>query len=508
MNTAPVPLYIRVSHEDQVQGSGLPIQLRDCKAAAEREGFAHGEVFAEEGESAKTADRPQFLKLMDFIREHRPPAVVVWKLDRLARNSLDSQLFRAKLKEYGTRLISATEAIPDDYSGKLFADIISAIAEYDNSLRAERSRNGMVWRAQQGYWVNSPPLGYQAARTHDDKPTLEPDEKAPLVLELFRLVADGSSQADARAVVTHKGLRSRTGKPLTKQAVSNMLSNAAYAGIMNGKLVPVPIPGKWPAIVPQDIFDAVQVRLRRGTQTRRDSMDFPLRGLLACPNCESMLTASYSKGNGGSYAYYHCHGCNGVRVRREEAEEAVTALIDGLAVEEDMLDYMETLLARTMKAYFDPARKEKEKMRRKLIGLEERMDRLVELRLSGKIDSERYEEKYSDLEDRLLHARHDYNIADKEKIDLLEEFKQARCLLNNPGRFWRTASTPERHTVFPLLFDKPLTVMADKKAGTLRLEGSNCQIWLSITDRFLTDVKQIAPWLEAHHAFRLARAAA
>ena len=337
MTKLAVPLYIRVSSEDQVRGSGLPIQLRDCKIAAQREGFIPGKVFADEGESAKTADRPQFLQLMEFIRETRPAAVAVWKLDRLARNSLDSQLFRAKLKEYGTRLISAKDAIPDDYSGKLFADIVSAIAEYDNSLRAERSRNGMVFRAQDGYWVTSPPLGYKISRTPDGKPSLEQDNNAPLILRLFELVADGHTQTSARAEISSCGLRTRTGKQLTKQSISHILSNPAYAGWLTGKIVTAPIKGKWPAIVPQPLFDQVQVRLKTGKQTRRDSDDFPLRGLLSCSQCGNLLTASISSGRGGSYGYYHCNDCKGIRMRREEAEGELSSIIQTLALSKRFL---------------------------------------------------------------------------------------------------------------------------------------------------------------------------
>ncbi len=482
MNKQPVPIYIRVSSEDQVEGSGLPIQLRDCKSAVIREGFAPGQVFADEGESAKTTDRPDFLRLMEYIRENRPPAVAVWKLDRLARNSLDSQLFRAKMKEYGCRLISATEAIPDDYSGKLFADIISAIAEYDNSLRAERCRNGMAYRAQEGHWVNAPPLGYKATRTTDNKPMLEPDENAPLVRELFRMVAEGKSQSEARAFVTAKGLRARTGKPLSKQVVSKMLFKSVYAGILVGKLVNNPIPGKWPALVSQEIFDKVQIRLRRGIQVRRDSDDFPLRGLLACHKCGRLLTASYSKGRSGTYAYYHCHGCNGVRVRREEAENALTSRIDGLAIEDGMLDLMEQMIAEQAGKYYRPAKEKKEKMRKRLLKIEKQMDRLVELRISGKIKLQAYEDKYSRLDNEILLARNDYNEADKEKIDILEEFKRARILLTRPGTIWRTATTREKHLFFPLLFEQPLVPQVDKKSRTIRLDGSTSLVWWARRD--------------------------
>ena len=177
-----IPIYIRVSSDDQVHGTSLQSQLQECRAALKRDGQTPGEVFADEGESAKSIEtRPAFLRLLDHIKEYRPPAVMVHKIDRFARNNLEAQIVRSKLTKLGCRLLSATEAISDDPSGKFMFDVLSAVAEYDNRLRSERCRQGMVSQVAQGWWVYSPPLGYNIARTPQNKPTLTPDEsRAPL----------------------------------------------------------------------------------------------------------------------------------------------------------------------------------------------------------------------------------------------------------------------------------------------------------------------------------------
>lgn len=76
-----------------------------------------------------------------------------------------------------------------------------------------------------------------------------------------------------------------------------------------------------------------------------------------------------------------------------------------------------------MKKRFDPVKKEKERLQKRVQTIEAKIDRLVELRLEGSIDKERYEGKYNQLEDDLLFARNDFNEADKEKVDLLGEFQ-------------------------------------------------------------------------------------
>lgn len=504
------PIYIRVSSEDQVQGSGLPIQLRDCKAAAEREGYAPGRVFSDEGESAKTADRPQFIELMDYLREKKPPAVIVWKLDRLARNALDSQLFRSRIKEYGTRLISATEAISDDYSGKLFADIMSSLAEYDNSLRAERCRNGMVYRAHDGWWVTTPPLGYKSVRTSDDKPTLELDpERAPLIVKLFEFVADGDSQASAMSKVNRMGLRTKRGKPISSQTCGRILANPAYAGWLTGKLAPgKPIKGRWPPIVDQTLFDRVQLRLKKGTRPRRESADFPLRGLLECPKCGKILRASYSHGRGGEYAYYHCNYCSGVRAQCRVVEDAMCDLLESLQPEEGSLDFLELIIRRYVEENFKPAKKAKDAALRKMQQVELKLDHLVDLHLDGRITQERYDRQYTKLESDLLVARNAYHEADTKKIDLLGEFSRARTLLSAPGTFWRAASPLEKKLSFPLFFSGSIKLHT-KKAEPPRLEGSTIPIWYTLRDDCQTlNLNDFSRWLYAFRDFRTAKKSA
>ena len=280
-----IPIYIRVSSDDQVHGTSLQSQLQECRAALKRDGQTPGEVFADEGESAKSIEtRPAFLRLLDHIKEYRPPAVMVHKIDRFARNNLEAQIVRSKLTKLGCRLLSATEAISDDPSGKFMFDVLSAVAEYDNRLRSERCRQGMVSQVAQGWWVYSPPLGYNIARTPQNKPTLTPDEgKAPLIAEAFKLAASGLSQAETLAQVTAMGLTTRAGKKVTKQTLSRILSNPAYAGFIQGKLAgEKPMKGRWPAIVSEELFSKAQDRSLVGLRPRLKPGIFPLRGLLTC----------------------------------------------------------------------------------------------------------------------------------------------------------------------------------------------------------------------------------
>src|SRR5688572_8722538 len=114
-------VYVRVSTKEQTENLSLPTQLRVCDELCRREGFEVLARFREEGESAKTSDRTELKKLLEFCRQHkgRVHFVVVYNLARFARDKYDHFALRAHLKSMGVSLRSATEPIDDTSTGKL-----------------------------------------------------------------------------------------------------------------------------------------------------------------------------------------------------------------------------------------------------------------------------------------------------------------------------------------------------------------------------------------------------
>src|SRR3990172_2068260 len=117
MENMKAVLYVRVSSTDQVDGTSLDTQTQGCSEWCIRNGHEIAATFCERGESAKTADRPELLKLLEYCRVNKPAVVVVWKFDRWARKSTDHAITAAALARHDTRLVSATEATPDDPAG-------------------------------------------------------------------------------------------------------------------------------------------------------------------------------------------------------------------------------------------------------------------------------------------------------------------------------------------------------------------------------------------------------
>jgi site-specific DNA recombinase len=170
-NTAKLPqkaaaIYGRVSSEDQVLGYSLEAQLKACRESAEKNGYKIIREYIEEGHSAfRNLDKQEAFKelLCDAAKQHLFDLIIVHKLDRLFRDSLESSTTRAILKRERVRLVSVTESMvgsdsPEDF---FMEHILVGMAEFYSRNLSREIMKGLKQRAQQGHLVFRPPYGYR-----------------------------------------------------------------------------------------------------------------------------------------------------------------------------------------------------------------------------------------------------------------------------------------------------------------------------------------------------------
>ena len=179
-------LYLRVSTAEQVDNYSLDTQERGCLEYCEREGLEVVHVYREEGESAKTANRPELQAMLNDCaidgRRRGITTVVVFRVDRLARAVEDYAAIRGVLASQGISVRSVGESLDDSPAGKLVENLLAAVAQFDNDARAARTIEGMKEALRRGRWVWRAPLGYlRAAR--DAPMSMVPD---PDVASLIR----------------------------------------------------------------------------------------------------------------------------------------------------------------------------------------------------------------------------------------------------------------------------------------------------------------------------------
>ena len=337
-------IYLRVSTKEQAEeGYSIPAQAEACRRFIGDRGWELADEYVDRGESAGTADRPQLQAMVARLAEDRSiEALVVHKLDRLARNLEDHAAVRAALRKAGVQLHSVTETLEDSASGKLVEGILASIAEFYSANLGQEIRKGLDQKAAQGGWPARAPFGYRnvcrdGGGRHGES-VLEPDEQAPLVVWAFERYSTGELSLDALTeALAEKGLRNRLENPPAKSAVHGMLRNPVYAGVVRWK--GIERDGTHPPLVSRELFAKVQSVLDAHSTGGERSWkhDHYLKGTLICASCGSRLYYVVAKGR---FGYFRCVGRNTGRthcsqrryVPAVELERAVEALYEGVRI--------------------------------------------------------------------------------------------------------------------------------------------------------------------------------
>jgi site-specific DNA recombinase len=314
-------IYCRVSSKEQVDGTSLESQQIACKEYATRNHLNVVRVFVERGESAKFADRPQLLEMLEFCAkpERGIEQVLVWKVDRLARNVGDHFSIKAGLMKRGIRVVSVTEPIDAKPEGKLLETILAGFAQFDNDIRAARCTQGMRRKIQEGIFPWKPPLGYKSANRPGAKKTLPdvPDQPAFSIIQagLLEFAAGNLTKARLLRLFNARGLRSKHGNLLAPQSIDHLLSDLFYAGVIRDPWSGEEFHGGHVATISRQAFNAIQQIIgKRSNSVPHQSArtEFPLRTFVRCANCEATLTGAFSRGRSARYPYYRCfrHDCD------------------------------------------------------------------------------------------------------------------------------------------------------------------------------------------------------
>ena len=363
MNNAVI--YCRVSSKEQIDGTSLKSQEDACRAYAAQQGMEVLKVFIEEGESAKFADRTQLLALIDFCRENKGQvqALLVWKVDRFARNNADYYAVKSTLMRYGvTRVVSVTEPIDASPTGKLMEGVLASFAQFDNDVRAVRSVQGMQRRLQEGIFPWRTPFGYKSPITNGEKKTVPdlPDQPTFTLLQrAWKLFATGNyTQAEMGRLMESWGLRSANGGPFSRQSLYQLLTNPFYAGILFDPWSGKEYEGKHTPMVTREEFARAQqiiARRNRSVPHHKERPEFALRGLARCDACGQAVTGGFSRGRSGRYAYYVCqHASCPKRGKSHPAgvvHEEFDQFLDSAAPKPEILEKIGDYLTEEVKAY-------------------------------------------------------------------------------------------------------------------------------------------------------------
>ena len=335
-------IYARYSSDNQREES-IEGQIRECKAFAKKNDIQIIETYIDRALSAKTDNRPDFQRLIKDSVSKKFDVILVWKLDRFARDKEDSAYYKWALKKNGIKVISATEMITDTPEGALLESVLEGIAQYYSAELSVKVVRGLTENALKcKYNGGTLPIGYVI----DSEQFYQVDPlTAPVVIEAFQHYANGASMQEITDEMNLKGVRTKRGGKISINSVTRMLRNRKYIG--EYKYRDIVNPNGIPAIVSQDLFDRVQERMasnKKAPAKHKAEDEYLLTTKLFCGKCQCfMVGESGTSHTGFVHRYYKCvsvknhKGCDKKSVQKDFIENLVIEQIKKLIFDDELI---------------------------------------------------------------------------------------------------------------------------------------------------------------------------
>lgn len=395
-------IYCRKSTDSEDrQVLSIPAQVEELKRLAERDNLKIDKIFTE-SMSAKAPGRPEFDKMLQLIKRSKNCTLLVWKLDRLARNPIDGghvtwllqQEIISEIKTYDRNYL------PDDNILMMSVEFGMA-TQYSRDLSMNVKRGNRM-KLEKGGWLGVAPFGYLNNKANHTV-YIDP-ERSKFVVKFFELFATGGySIQDLVKMFYKQGLRSHKGNKVHASLWHRVINNPFYTGVLkhNGKLYP----GIHQPLISKELFDNCQAMLKGNRSSKQKHM-FPLRGYVNCADCGCMVTASMARG----HQYYHC--TNGKKthqarefVRAESLNEQIVAEFAKVPFDEELVEMMYQAAKEKSGFNVQFVENAKAQIASQLKLLQDKRQRVEDVFVDGSMTKDRYEARILDLNNEEVELR-------------------------------------------------------------------------------------------------------
>lgn len=324
-----VVIYARFSSHSQTEQS-IEGQLKVCYEYAKNNDYIVVGEYIDRAQTGKNDNRVEFQKMLSDSDKHTFEGVLVYQLDRFARNRYDSAINKSKLKKNGVRVISAKENIADDPSGILVEGVLESMAEYYSAELSQKIHRGMEINAEKCLSNGSNPgLGF---KVDSNRRFYIDNDEAAIVREIYERYAAGETKAEIIRDLQRRKIKTSLGKEFSSNSLSRLLSNKRYIGVYLYK--DQETPGGMPRILDDDLFYRVQALMNKNKSAparTHGEGEYLLTTKLFCGYCKEMMVGYSGTGKlGRQYHYYNCKNarkkkCKKKIVSKQLIEDRVVA---------------------------------------------------------------------------------------------------------------------------------------------------------------------------------------
>ena len=487
--------YIRVSTREQAQRGGseegfsLPAQREANKRKAQSMGALVVKEFADRGESARSANRPELQKMLAYLKEDGGiDYVIVHKLDRLARNRADDVEINRAFEEAGVRLVSTSENIDQTPGGMLLHGIMSSIAEFYSRNLANEVIKGMGEKARNGGTLGKAPLGYVNVRARDEngrevRTIALDEERAPLIRLAFTEYATGNWTV--RQLADHLNTLGltipptprRPAKPITATRLHEILRHPYYKGIVTFQ--GVEYPGKHEPLVDSQTWQTVQTILasRRYGERQRIHNHF-LKSTVVCGQCGARLSVQNAKNSKGTiYPYFVCarrcrlHDCAFTAVLIDVVEDRMSDLYRAIELSAEDRTQIEHYLHDELAQIEGDKAKAVRSLTTRRTNIEDRRRRLLHAHYEGAVPLDLLKEEQAELSTELNQIERQLAAYQADAAEVRQHLTQALDLLEDCHRLYSAAPAHLKKLLNQVFFQRVLVNPLVDEEGRVILPG-------------------------------------
>ena len=299
MKTAVI--YARYSSSNQTEQS-IEGQVHVCQDFAKKQNIVIVDSYIDRAISGTTDNRDAFQKMLKDSNNKKWDYVLVYKLDRFARNKYESAIHRKHLKDNGIKLLSAMEKIPETPEGTLMESLLEGMNQYFSEELAQKVSRGLHESRMKGHCIGSVPFGY----IKENKKLIVNEEEAEILKSIYEDYSNGYTILQISRKLAENNI-TNNGKPFIPDTIRDYLQRQRYTGEYE-------IHGRqynniYPQIISKELFQMVKERLDKTKYgCRKPNHEiFKIKDKIYCGCCNrKMYPVSAISSTGNSLRYYKC----------------------------------------------------------------------------------------------------------------------------------------------------------------------------------------------------------
>ena len=299
MKTAVI--YARYSSTNQTEQS-IEGQVHVCEDYAKRNDILIVDSYIDRAISGTTDNRESFQQMLKDSNNKKWDYVLVYKLDRFARNKFESAIHRKHLKDNGVKLLSAMENIPETPEGVLLESLLEGMNQYFSEELAQKVSRGLHESRLKGHCIGSVPYGY----TKINKKLIINEEESQILNRIFNDYNSGKTILQISKDLENENI-TNNGHKFIPQTIRHYLKRKLYTGEyeINGKQYN----NIYPPIITKELFTMVNEKIDKNRYgCRKDNHEtFKLKDKIYCGCCDRKMYPATAKNYDGSpMRYYKC----------------------------------------------------------------------------------------------------------------------------------------------------------------------------------------------------------